>query len=134
MAFNTYLEFLQRVRRHRPSELLPALAAHALQFFEQDQWLADRVRFPWALAAAAKASIIAGNEYRTPGVSDRDVLEICATYNQLETPLTGHSGDLSEAAGAFLVRTEYEQFSYLTNSHCLRRSAERRPFSGPSAS
>jgi hypothetical protein len=112
VAFNTYSEFLQRVRHHRPSELLPVLAANALQFFEQDQWLADGVRFPWALAAAAKASIIAGNEYRTPGVSDRDVLEICAAYNQLETPLTGHSGDLSEGVGAFLVRTEYEQFSY----------------------
>ena len=112
MALRTYSAFLQRVRRHRPSDLLPALASTALQFFDQDAWTADRVRFPWAIAAAAKASIVAGNEHRKPGVADQDVAEICAAYNALDTPLSHEPGDPSETVGALLVRTSHEQFPY----------------------
>jgi hypothetical protein len=95
VALITYADFLQRVRRYRPSELLPALAATAVQFFERDTWAADRVRLPWAIAAAAKASIISGNEYRSLGVSDEDVYEICTAYNALDNPLTNNAGDVS---------------------------------------
>ncbi|HLX88190.1 MAG TPA: hypothetical protein VKR22_07010, partial [Acidimicrobiales bacterium] len=80
----TYREFVQRVRRHRPSDLLPALAATAIQFRDLEAWKADRVRLPWALAAAAKACIVAGNEDRPAGVTERDVIEVCAAYNALE--------------------------------------------------
>ncbi len=107
-----YSEFLERVRRHRPSELLPALAATAVQFFEQENWTADRVRLPWAIGAAAKASIVAGNEYRSSGVSDKDVFEICAAYNALNNPLTNKADDVSGTVGAFLVRIGHEQFPY----------------------
>jgi hypothetical protein len=108
----SYADFVQRVRRHRPSDLLIALAHTSVQLFEQEAWTADRVRLPWATAAAAKASIVAGNEHRTPGVSDQDVLEICRAYNALDTPLAHDPADTSETVGAFLVRTSYEQFSY----------------------
>jgi hypothetical protein len=73
-----YSDFVQRVRRHRTSDLLIAFAATSIRLFEQEAWTADRVRLPWAIAAAAKASIVAGNEHRRPGVSDQDVREICA--------------------------------------------------------
>jgi hypothetical protein len=112
VALITYTDFSQRVRRHRPSELLPALAATAVQFFERDTWTADRVRLPWAIAAAAKASIVAGNEYRSSGVSDKDVFEICAAYNALDSPLTNKADDVSGTVGAFLVRIGHEQFTY----------------------
>ncbi len=108
----SYADFMQRVRRHRPSDLLIALAHTSVQLFEQAAWTADRVRLPWTIAAAAKASIVAGNEHRTPGVSDRDVLEICQAYNALDTPLAHQPAETSETVGAFLVRTSYEQFSY----------------------
>ena len=107
-----YSDFLQRVRRHRPSDLLPALAVTAVEFFEPDAWNTDRVRLPWALAGAAKASIVSGNEYRNRGVSDRDVFDICKAYNALGTPLTRHGDNVSETVGAFLVRLGYEQFTY----------------------
>jgi hypothetical protein len=107
-----YSDFLQRVRRHRPSDLLVALAATSVRLFEQESWAADRVRLPWAIAAAAKASIVAGNEYRPAGVTDRDVLEICAAYNALYTPLVNAPVGVSDTVGAFLVRTSYEQFPY----------------------
>lgn len=111
-ASTTYVDFLQRVRRHRPSELLPALASTAVQLFDQEAWIADRVRLPWAIAAAAKASIVAGNEHRKSGVSGRDILEICAIYNALETPLEQEPDDTSGTVGALLVRTAHEQFPY----------------------
>lgn len=108
----TYADFVQRVRRHRPSELLPVLATTAISLFDPEAWTADRVRFPWAIAAAAKASIVASNEHRRPGATGRDVLQICALYNALETPLADDPGDSSESVGAFFVRTSYEQFRY----------------------
>lgn len=89
-----------------------ALPVSSVQLFEQSAWTADRVRLPWAIAAAAKASIVAGNEHRKSGVSDRDVIEICQVYNALDTPLAHAPADRSETVGAFLVRTSYEQFSY----------------------
>jgi hypothetical protein len=107
-----YSDFVQRVRRHRPSDLLIALAATSIRLFEQEAWIADRVRLPWAIAAAAKASIVAGNEHRQPGVTDRDVSEICAAYNALDTPLVDEPAGVSDTVGAFLVRTSYEQFPY----------------------
>jgi hypothetical protein len=88
------------------------LAATAVHFFERDSWTADRVRLPWAIAAAAKASIVAGNEHRDSRVSDRDIFDICATYNALEDPLTHDAEGVSGTVGAFLVRIGHEQFSY----------------------
>jgi hypothetical protein len=112
MRATSYADFVQRVRRHRPSDLLIALAHTSVGLFEQEAWIADRVRLPWAIAAAAKASIVAGNEYRNSGVTDRDVIEICQVYNALDTPLAHKPAETSETLGAFLVRTSYEQFSY----------------------
>ena len=106
----SYHEFVQRVRRHRPSELLPAIARTSVEFGEQESWTKDRVRLPWALAAAAKASIISGNEYRATGVGARDVYEICFDYTRLDSPLADGSGDVEESVGAFLLRTGFEQF------------------------
>jgi hypothetical protein len=108
----TYEQFLQRVRRHRPSDLMVALAHTSVRLFEREAWTADRVRLPWALAAAAKASLVAGNEHRAPGVTDADVAAICGAYNALDTPLAHEPTDATESVGAFLVRTSYEQFPY----------------------
>lgn len=107
-----YSEFVQRVRRYRPSDLLPALATTAIDFFEMETWKADRVRLAWALAVAAKASIVAGNEYRNRQVTPESVYRICATYNELDSPIARETDDVSASLGAFLVRIAYEQFPY----------------------
>ncbi|MFI4991433.1 MAG: hypothetical protein ACHQHO_11040 [Solirubrobacterales bacterium] len=112
MISTRYSDFVQRVRRHRTSELLIALAATSIRLFEQEAWMADRARLPWAIAAAAKASIVVGNEHRSAGVTDRDVLEICAAYNALDTPLANVPAGVADTVGALLVRTSYEQFPY----------------------
>ncbi len=111
-ARTRYGDFSQRVRRHRPSELLIALAQTSVAMYEQDAWLSDRIRFPWAIAAAAKASIVGGNEHRARGVTEKDVLQICSVYNELDSPLASAPLDTSETVGAFLVRTSFEQFRY----------------------
>ena len=74
----TFGEFRQRVRRHSPSTLLPALAARASQLIERRTWFeGQRVENPWALAAAARASLLHGNEWRPPATT-ADVLAACA--------------------------------------------------------
>jgi hypothetical protein len=106
----TYEEFVQRVRRHRPSELLLAVAESAIAFAEPAAWRAERIRLPWSLAAVAKASLVAGNEHRMSGVTEQDVLEACAAYNALGSPLSRQDGTVASSVGAFLVRTSQQQF------------------------
>ena len=112
MGTTTYADFVQRVRRHRTSDLLIAVAATSLQLFMPEAWTADRLRFPWTLAAAAKASIASGNEHRKAGVNERDVAQICSVYNAFASTLKSNPGDTSETVGAFLVRASYDQFRY----------------------
>ena len=107
-----YAEFVQRVRRHRPSELLPAIAATALRLHDQAAWMKDRVRFPWALAGAAKASIVSGNDHRSPGVGEHDVWEICAAYNAVKDLLGSDARAFSASVTGFEVRLATEQFDW----------------------
>lgn len=108
---SSFYEFEQRVRRHRPSELLPVIAETAVELFETDAFMRNRVALPWSLGAAARTSIVAGNEHRPSGVTRNDVLEICRLYNDSADPLTRHRDDDSDTIAAFLVRTGYEQFA-----------------------
>lgn len=106
----SYEEFVQRVRRHRPSELLVAVAKSAIAFADPAAWKAERIRLPWSLAAVAKVSIVTGNEHRASGVTEQDVLEACAAYNGLDSPLSRQDGTIASSVGAFLVRTSQQQF------------------------
>lgn len=102
---------MQRVRRHRPSDLLPALARVALtvaDVSEKSGWLTTP---PWALAAAAKASICFGNEFRRAGVTDQDVIEICAYYFNMFSAEVASDPDLG-VLEADIGRVAYEQFPY----------------------
>jgi hypothetical protein len=108
-----YDEFVARIRRHRPSELLTEIARTTVQLEEQGdgRWPAnERLIFPWALAAAARESIVAGNEHRQPGVSRGDIEQICNLYNNLEDPIL--DSDDEDSFYSFFVRLTYEQFSY----------------------
>src|SRR6478736_6026863 len=64
-----FSEFRQTIRRHRPSDLLPALAALAVAGGDPPfttQMLSNAP--PWAVALAARESILWGNEHRQAGV------------------------------------------------------------------
>jgi hypothetical protein len=105
-----YEEFVQRVRRYRPSDLLPALAETAIRFFEKERW--DAIHSPWALAEAAKVSIVAGNEFRSEVVTARVILEICHAYNKLDDPLRTREPGVVGTAEAYFTRVETLQFPY----------------------
>lgn len=107
-----YSEFVQRVRRHRPSDLLLALARVAIAMRDREQWMngLGRVVTPWALGLAAKESIISGNQHREPGVSEADVLQICQAAANVRDPL-GSDSSLGDVA-SFFTRTSHEQFPF----------------------
>src|SRR5947208_1748747 len=107
----TYDEFEQRVRRHRPSELVPAIAAITSQMSDDDlRAMRQRLVFPWGLAAAARESLCQGNEYRPPGLTPRDIEEISGAYNALSEPL--FDGTDVGRLYAFMARISNEQFPY----------------------
>jgi hypothetical protein len=103
-------DFVQRVRRHRPSDLLPAIAAANIELAPEGWFQPSATAppmLPWELAAAARESIRAGNEHRDPGVTPTDLLEICHIYGQLYDPFLDDR-DLT----ALAVRAAYEQFPF----------------------
>ena len=102
-------EFRQRVRRHSPSTLLPVLAARARDKVQRASWFErPAVETPWALAAAARVSLIYGSEHR-PAAAHDDVLPICAAFAAIK--LLRRSASTDELR-AFLLRTNYEQMTY----------------------
>jgi hypothetical protein len=106
----TWESFVQRVRRHRPSELLPAIAVANIQIAPEGWYrpgAGPPIVFPWGLATAARESIRAGNEFRVSGVTLRDLAQICSIYGNLYDPVYD-DGD----ALACLVRAAYEQFPF----------------------
>src|SRR4051794_36596558 len=100
-------DFVQRVRRHKRSELLAAIAAVNVAVAPNGMWdtAAGGPFFPWALAVAARESIRVGNEHRRSRVSERDVAQICNLYANLYDPVVD-DGDVV----ACLIRIAFEQF------------------------
>ncbi|WP_460968428.1 hypothetical protein [Pedococcus soli] len=118
-------EFRQLVRRHRPSVLLPALAALTLSSGEPF----DRPKFveacpPWAVALAARESILWSNEHRGSGELDGDDLRVL--FNSHNNLYEGDHPAVSQAVLGLLTRVTYEQFPYgesifeeVTRSHAM---------------
>ena len=68
----TDYDYWQRVRRYRPSSLLPLIAAAAARYYEQEDWLNSPFRkyTPWALADAARICLAYGTEFNRSEASD----------------------------------------------------------------
>ncbi|WP_199826260.1 hypothetical protein [Streptomyces sp. SBT349] len=104
-------DYVARVRRHRPSALLPLIARASATYRLESSWLESPYRkyTPWALADAARVSLAYGNEYRQDA-SEADLLMIVDMYSQLEEHyLYDHD---SEALGRWLLRASGEQMTY----------------------
>src|ERR1700739_1517785 len=102
-------QYIQRVRRYRPSSLVPWIARVGAQYADIGSWLdGDYMRFtPWALADITRVSLVLGSEFLNDAT--RDNLLLCAEdYRNLEHPDLG-SGDPGSTEG-FLLRTGDEQF------------------------
>ncbi|MDW8478532.1 hypothetical protein QBA57_41625 [Streptomyces scabiei] len=106
-------DYVARVRRHRPSALLPLIARASAAYSLESSWLESPYRkyTPWALADAARVSLACGNEYRKDA-DDADLLKILDMYSQLEDHyLYDHDSD-DDALGRFLLRTSGEQMTF----------------------
>ena len=105
-----FTDFRQVVRKHRPSALLPVLAAEACAMGEPPYDLQRlRARSPWAIAAAARESLLHGNEHRAEVVTNGDINRI---YNAFNNIYEHHRSDIERSVHAILTRTAYEQFPY----------------------
>ncbi len=101
---------MQRVRAHRPLDLLQALAAIAAANFtgvytapQPGGWN------PWAVAAIARESIAYGNEHRHAPVTERALVLLLAAHNDLEDPLLNDGSNASP--WDYFLRTVYQQFT-----------------------
>lgn len=108
-----YLDFVQRVRAHRPTELLSALARvsaaeSARRIAGGDALHVPLGLHPWVVAAIARESLAVGSEHRTAPVTDRALRRMAHDFLELaDDRLADGSPDALED---FLVRLAFEQF------------------------
>lgn len=108
-------EFVQRVRRHKPSSLLPLIAATSARW-NGNNWLRSHPLFPahvpyrpWALAEAARTSLTKGDEHRLDATPD-DLDTILNMHNALSDLYTGPGTRQDpDALWSFLLRITDEQ-------------------------
>lgn len=102
-------EFRQIVRRCRPSSLLPELGAlaAAAQFAEFDDPLFQAAP-PWAIALAARESILRGNEYRREQVTPSDLIDIFNGHAGIYEG--GRENEDEHLVLRLITRLAYEQF------------------------
>ena len=98
----------QRVRRYKPSSLVPLIAAAAARYWQQRDWLNSPYRkyTPWALADAARVSLALGNEYRSVA-TEQDLLQVLNAYSRFDDPFLR-----DKDAHAFLLRMAGQQMTW----------------------
>jgi hypothetical protein len=113
-------EYRQRVRRYKPSSLLPLIAATAVRYREQQDWLNSPYRkyTPWALADAARVSLAYGTEFNRADATDWDLLQILNAYSRFDPFLRDPDGR------AFMLRMAGEQMTWQSSDYeALARTA-----------
>lgn len=81
-------EFIARVRRHKPSALLPLVARFASTRMEMDDWIQKGQRgfgSPWSLAEISRVSLAHSNEHRKDATF-ADLIACSNAFNELEDP------------------------------------------------
>lgn len=100
----SYGDFVQVVRRYRPSNLLPFLASYSArcerESVDSSKW------FPWAISLIAKESALQGNEFRNAEIDDAGLKRL--------VDLVCVSSDLTpqQSPASLLTPILYEQFPY----------------------
>ena len=105
-------EFVQRVRRHTPSSLLPIVARRGAEFADREKYQNPRaaVYAPWVLAEVARVSLVYGTEFNRKPATDDDLLSCCAAYQALYDPELRLK--TPDALGHFLLRTGGQQLTF----------------------
>ncbi|WP_148575646.1 hypothetical protein [Nocardioides caldifontis] len=104
-------EFIARVRRHKPSALLPLIARFASTRMQPDDWMKEGQRglgSPWALAEIARVCLAYGNQHRKDATF-ADLVACNDAYNELDDPemVEGFNGLV---AGFFLRISEQLEY------------------------
>ncbi|MQY40562.1 hypothetical protein SRB17_85950 [Streptomyces sp. RB17] len=107
-------EYRQRIRRHRPSSLLPLIAAAAARYSTPERpqpWLKSPLMkyTPWALADAARVCLAYGTEYQRSEATERDLLEILTAYSSLKEPTLHGTDEPTVRLRDFMMRLGGEQ-------------------------
>ena len=102
-------QYTQRVRKHKPSSLLPKVADAACGYLTPEQWANSpyRIYTPWALADIARVALAYGTEFNRTDASDQDLKAILGAYDQLDDPFRREK-DLR----SFLLRKAGEQLTW----------------------
>ena len=122
-------EYRQRVRRHRPSSLLPLIAAAAARYNRPDRpqpWLDSPYKkyTPWALADAARVCLAYGTEHQRSNASEDDLFQILAAYSSLKDPTLFSADDPAVRLRDFMMRMSGEQMAWQAPEfHSLARTA-----------
>lgn len=108
-----YSDFVQRVRAHRPTELLPALARvsaaeQARRIGGGDALEVPLGLHPWVVAAMARESLAFGSEHRAAPVTDKALRRMVRAF--LDLPDDGLVTGSPDALEDFLIRIAFEQF------------------------
>lgn len=121
-------EYRQRIRRYKPSSLLPLIAATAVRFPTQQDWMQSPYRkyFPWALADVARVSLTHGTEFDRSDATAEDLLRILDLHSNLFDPLV-RAGDEDPAVklSSFPVPTTRDQQERLTCINEIAATAMR---------
>jgi hypothetical protein len=106
------VEFVQRVRQHAPSSLLPVVAQYGAEFADPEKYRHPNtaVYAPWVLADVARVSLVRGTEFRSKPATDNDFLSCCAAYQALSDPELGQK--TPQALGHFLLRMGGQQLAF----------------------
>ncbi|MFE3476265.1 hypothetical protein ACFXOI_32415 [Streptomyces bacillaris] len=112
-------EYRQRIRRHRPSSLLPLIAAAAARYgtpVQPQPWLeSPYLKYtPWALADAARVCLAYGTEHQRSEATERDLLEILAAYSSLKEPTLHGTDEPAVRLRDFMMRLGGEQMAWQT--------------------
>jgi hypothetical protein len=116
-------EYIGRVRKHKPSSLVPLIAEVGARYWEHDSWLESPYKAftPWALADIARVSLVTGNEYRKDA-TENDLLQCAGAYASLADPQLPRAQQ--DALEGFLLRKASEQLVYgQSRRHELGRTA-----------
>ncbi len=108
----SFREVRQRVRRYRPTDLLPALASVSCRISDPgpDSLARWRQLSPWGLAALARESVVSGTEHRGAlTVNDGDVH---ALHNLFVRSYDQPPADERDVTLGIVSRHAYEQFPY----------------------
>ena len=124
-------DFIARVRRHKPSALLPLIAQFASTRILSDDWMKRGQRgfgSPWALAEIARVSLAYGNEHRKHATF-QDLIACNDAYNELDDPemVKGFNGPVT---GFFLRMCEQLEYQ-LPARHEMTRALAFFKFTEP---